>query len=115
MSERRHEAMVELRDVLNDIRCEADATVYGFICVENPNDFHPDPECSTDEERARHKAACEEWNKTGKNPNPGPHCAFMTGGKEPPGFGLGTNVTRNELLDDWADRLQRCINRLESE
>ena len=113
MSERHDEAMEELREVLNDIRLESDSTIYGFICVEDPNDFTPDPESSTEEERARHKAACKVWNKTGKNPHPGPHCAAMNGGTEPPGFGMGTNNCSDERMRDWAERLGRCIARLE--
>ena len=113
MSEAFHEALVELRDVLNDIRCEADSSVYGFICVENPNDFTPDPECSTEEERARHKADCEAYSRGAKPSHPGPHCAFMNGGKEPPGYGLGTNSITDDRMLDWADRLERCIARIE--
>lgn len=36
---------------------------YGLWNPENPNDFTPDPECSSKEERARWKKDCKEWNK----------------------------------------------------
>jgi hypothetical protein len=35
--------------------------IYGFPCVSNPNDFTPDMECSTPEERASHAEACKQW------------------------------------------------------
>lgn len=114
MSEREHEAMVELRDLLYDLRRSSKDTGYGFFCGGDPNDFHPDPECSTDEERARHAEACKAWSGGKGNPNPAPHCATMNGGVSPPGFGLGTYVMRDEQAADWAERLERCINRLEN-
>lgn len=106
---------MELRELLHDIWRASEDTGYGFFPGGDPNDFHPDPECSTPEERARHKEACAAWSSGKGNPNPAPHCAIMNGGKEPPGFGLGTYVMRDEDAADWAERLERCINRLEGE
>jgi hypothetical protein len=37
--------------------------IYGFPCVEDPNDFTPDYECCTEQEVANWKAACEAWNR----------------------------------------------------
>jgi len=114
VSEREDEALEELREIARQLRSDADQSVYGFICVEDPNDFSPDPECSTDEERERHRAACEQFKKTGKDSTaPGAHCAFMNGGKEPPGYGMGMNSIQDEEKLDWADRIERCIARLE--
>jgi hypothetical protein len=46
---------------------------YGYYPGGDPRNFSPDPECSTDEERAKHKAACEAWDR-GETPDPGgPH------------------------------------------
>ena len=113
MSEHVTEALSELRDLLADIRMASQDTGYGFFCGGDPNDFHPDPESSTDEERARHAEACKAWNERGVNPNPAPHCAFMSDGVSPPGFGLGTYVMRDEKAEDWAERLDRCLARLD--
>ena len=112
MSEATAEAVVELRELLYDLRRSCEDTGYGFFPGGDPNDFTPDPECSTEEERARHKEACAAWPRV---IHAAPHCAIMNGGKEPPGFGLGTYVMHDENAADWAERLERCINRLESE
>ena len=44
---------------------------YGFYRPENPHDFHPDPECCTDEEIANHRAACEAWDRGDYKREPG--------------------------------------------
>lgn len=112
MSEHSSEALVELRELLSDIYRASEDTGYGYFPGGDPNDFTPDPECSTEEERARHRAACEAWPKV---LSPAPHCATMNGGVAPSGFGLGTYVFRDETAADWSERLERCINRLERE
>jgi hypothetical protein len=89
MAEHHDEALSELRELLYDLRRASEDTGYGFFCGGDPNDFHPDPESSTEAERALHRAACEAWNSGKGNPNPAPHCAIMNGGTAPPGFGLG--------------------------
>lgn len=38
-------------------------TIYGFFPGGDPREFSPDHESSTDEERARHKADCEAWDR----------------------------------------------------
>ena len=113
MSEHVAEALSELRDLLTDMRMASEDASYGFFCGGDPNDFTPDPESSTDEEQARHKAACEAWNFGKGNPNPAPHCAAMNGGIAPPGFGLGTQTIRDEQAEDWSERLSRCLERLD--
>ncbi len=45
--------------------------VYGFPCVENPNDFEPDPECCSPEEIERHRVACANFGKPSYEPNKG--------------------------------------------
>lgn len=114
MSERQDEAVVELRDLLYDIRRASEDTHYGYFIGGDPNDFTPDPEASTEEERALHAKACAEFKAGRANPNPAPHCAFMNEGVPPQGFGLGTMVLCDANATDWAERLERCIARLET-
>jgi hypothetical protein len=40
---------------------------YGSFLGGDPRDFEPDPECSTDAERARHAADCAAWDR-GEHP-----------------------------------------------
>lgn len=49
---------------------------YGYYPGGDPRNFHPDPECCTEEEVAKHKAACQAWDR-GETPDPGgPHVAI---------------------------------------
>jgi hypothetical protein len=113
MSERHEEALSELRDLLYDMRRQAEDVGYGNFCGGDPRDFTPDPECSTEEERANHKAACEAWDRGERTSPPG--CGWVTPDmhvmRTP--FGLGTYVMRDEQAADWAERLDRCLARLE--
>lgn len=115
MSEKYHEALVELRMLSNEIRGSAQDSTYGFFHGGDPRNFSPDPEASDDEEQARHAAACAEWEATGNNPNPAPHCTMGGLQKAPPGFGLGVNTYIDEDALDWAERIDRCIDRLADE
>ena len=45
--------------------------VYGFPCVEDPNDFSPDHECCSPEEIERHRLACANYGKPSYEPNKG--------------------------------------------
>lgn len=45
--------------------------VYGFPCVNDPNDFTPDAESSTPEEQSAHKLACETFGTPAHQPNKG--------------------------------------------
>jgi hypothetical protein len=38
-------------------------TSCGFFPGGDPHNFYPDPEASTEAERARHKADCEAWDR----------------------------------------------------
>lgn len=49
--------------VIEFIEAAGSISGYGFHRPENPNDFFPDPEGSSAEEIAAHKAACEAWNR----------------------------------------------------
>jgi hypothetical protein len=46
-------------------------SVYGFPCVENPNDFSPDSECCSPAEIETHRVACANWGKPTFEPNKG--------------------------------------------
>jgi hypothetical protein len=88
---------------------------YGYYPGGDPRKFSPDPECSTDEERARWKAACEAWNR-GETPDPGgPHIPIgspLPAGAEPvlanlsmghvtvAHYGLGSYEMEYECGDD---------------
>lgn len=76
--------------------------VYGHFAGGDPRDFSCDVECSTEEERAQHKADCERWaaaEKQGKavEAEPGPHSPIINSeGREVgyvtrSGYGLGSN------------------------
>lgn len=52
-----------LHDVAEFLRDRAEDTGYGLFHPENPHDFTPDPEGSTEEERERHRRACEAWDR----------------------------------------------------
>ena len=67
---------------------------YGFFPGGDPRRFFPDPEASTDAERAKHKADCEAWDR-GDMPNvndKAPHWTDKDGvvaHVTPAGYGLG--------------------------
>ena len=45
--------------------------VYGYPCVEDPNDFSPDAECSSPQEIEAHRTACANYGKPSYVPNKG--------------------------------------------
>lgn len=57
MSDREH--LIEAARILRE---RAEETIYGYGGG-NPHDFCPDPECSTPEERERHRLAIEAWDR----------------------------------------------------
>lgn len=74
--------------------------MYGFFPGGDPREFTPDPECSTEEERARWEADCAAWNR-GERPDVGPACTHHDLGDGAQAiftrsfYGLGT------YLVDW--------------
>jgi hypothetical protein len=118
MSERYAEALDELRFLSNEIRQRGQDQSYGHFHGGDPNNFSPDPECSTEAEQAAHKEACAKWNAGDRSPLPGPHRSFAAedgrvyGHVTLCGFGLGVNVYIDEDALDWADRIDRCVDRL---
>lgn len=53
----------QILNVAEFLRSRAEDTSYGHGPTKNPHDFFPDPECSTEEERERHRKACETWDR----------------------------------------------------
>lgn len=72
-------------------------TGYGFFPGGDPRKFRPDPEASTDAERAKHKADCDAWDR-GEMPNVNANAAHWTTDSDsdiaahviPAGYGLGS-------------------------
>lgn len=113
--------MVELRELLEDCRERASSVSYGHFYGGDPRTFSPDHECSTEAEREAHGAACAEWDTGNGKPLPGPHEPLANAAGEHIGhitrcgFGLGANVLEDPAMADVAERLERILNRLESE
>lgn len=120
----------ELRRIADRIRAYAEECYYGAYNGGDPRDFHPDPECSTDEERALWEADCAAWeagNPVDRGPShvpldqatdsdPAATVYYPGGGghKTVQHYGLGTVTFRDpELmrmaqdLDDWIDRVRQ--------
>lgn len=84
---------------------------YGFFCGGDPRKFHPDPECSTEAERAKHKADCEAWDR-GEMPNvndKAPHFRMDANGGVmhvvPSGYGLGS-YDDDDYEDEMPDEMR---------
>ncbi len=117
VSEKYNEAIAELHELYYDIRSQAEDTAYGYFHGGDPRNFSPDPECSTEAEREAHRVACAEWNAGKREPLPGPHEALPNGQGwiTRSGFGLGVNTMTDEQASDWAERLSRILDRIESD
>lgn len=109
----------ELSDLHRDLESMGQGdTVYGTCCVSDPRNFHPDPECSTEAERAAHKADCDRVEAGGVKQT---QTSCMHIGNEqasvriqPSGYGLGTNTIPGDPdAADFAERLQRVIRQIE--
>ncbi len=115
-----------VRECLAYLEEWAEGDHYGSFNGGDPRLFKPDPECSTEEERAFHKAACEAWER-GERPDidHGPvnreEIRFTNKNGElvvvPPGtalvqcqvFGLGTVGWRNEAEVRLRDALRAAL------
>jgi hypothetical protein len=92
------------------IERETVVEMYGHYLGGDPRHFTPDPECSTDQERAAHKAACELWDRGERvefeahrhevNPIDGGGIALVS---HDGAFGLGT---LREPVEDMAEALR---------
>jgi hypothetical protein len=84
---------------------------YGFFCGGDPRRFYPDPEASTEAERAQHKADCEAWDR-GEMPDvngKAPHFRTDDDGAVmhvvPAGYGLGS-YDDADFEDELPDELK---------
>lgn len=108
------ETIGELRELLFDIRQEAEGTLYGFFTGGDPRSFTPDEESCNPDEISRWQADCVRAERgepiqgrpSGESPAPG---IIVCGGS----YGVGVTTTTNETAKDWAERLERYIAQLE--
>lgn len=100
--------------LLERARDEATSQMYGGFAGGDPRDFVPDEECSTPEERAAHKAACEAWERGEGEPMP-PSCRWeslpngTTQHSQRNYFGLGTNTYRDSVMTELAAALGAAL------
>lgn len=93
---------------------ESASPVYGFFTGGDPRDFTPDPEGSTEEERAAHKAACEARNADDTVPMlPGTEATTVAGDvythRCGAGFGLGVQIYRDPEMAALAAALRKAL------
>lgn len=74
--------------------------VYGFPCVSDPNDFIPDTECCSPEEREAHRIACANYGKPSYEPNKGCFTQYDDSGRmvmhvTRTSWGIGTNLIQS--------------------
>jgi hypothetical protein len=89
---------------------------YGYFGGGDPRDFTPDPDCSTEAERAAHKAACDAWNRGAGAPVDGAHDERVEGDAVVVStravFGLGVQVRRDPLLAAFCAEMERAAKAL---
>lgn len=105
-----------LREIADRIRCSAEDTSYGYPCVADPRDFHPDPEVCSEAEVEAHRSACDAWN-AGNPVERAPTHVPLEGGcghitQAPWGMGVSTFQDPELLklaqdLDDIIDRIRQ--------
>lgn len=107
----------QLRAFAEHIRSVGESTGYGYFPGGDPREFCPDPECSTEEERANHKRACELFENGKVDTVDGNHhWPIMNKEGEPIGwttqspFGLGTYSTTDPAAQDLANRLDAWLD-----
>lgn len=71
--------------------------VYGFPCVDDPNDFIPDGECCSPAEIESHRLACANYGKPTYKPNKGCYSEHDESGQMVKhvlrtSWGIGTNL-----------------------
>lgn len=113
-------ALIAARDYM--LRAANPDVTYGYFPGGDPRDFNPDPECCTPEEMARHKAACEEWDRGDKTEHERHHhkAETLADGRAviasyPGAFGLGTYSIRDEEAEDVLDQVQAALALLDDE
>lgn len=110
-----------LREVADFLRERAEETGYGFARPEDPNDFTPDAECTSEQERDNHRLACEAWNRgerSGHVVDPErSESAYDADGKlvlrvlRAP-WGIGSYVFRDEQMVEMARKLDAIADEL---
>jgi hypothetical protein len=84
---------------------------YGGFLGGDPRDFDPDPECSTEEERATHKRDCEAMAAGGQALMPSSYSweELPSGGiahVARAGYGLGINTLRDPEMTKMRDEMR---------
>lgn len=74
--------------------------IYGFPCVEDPNDFSPDPDFTFPAEIEVHRLACATYGKPTYKPNEGCYAEFSQDGTMMKhvariSWGIGINLVRH--------------------
>jgi hypothetical protein len=64
------ELLAVIREAMPYVEEHAEYQDYGSYHGGDPRLFHPDEECSTPEERERHRADCVSWDAGTPNPQP---------------------------------------------
>lgn len=100
-----------LRYLAAHFQSEAEQTGYGFFCGGDPRKFTPDPECSTEQERAKWKAECEAWSRGEQVDTSGNVGRWVSENLhiQPGGYGLGTYSYEDEFSAGLAKALKRHL------
>lgn len=96
---------------------------YGHFMGGDPRDFQPDPECSTEAERAQHKADCEAWERGEQVPVDGAYSeskttdesgrtVYLSGHHAV--YGLGGMTIRDPLLKAFCVEMERAAAELKA-
>lgn len=101
------EAWEQLRSLVHEF---ADSASYGAFPGGDPRAFSPDPECSTEEERAAHKRDCDAMDAGGQALMPPAHSweRLPNGGVAHvarAGYGLGTYSLHDPVLSEAREAL----------
>lgn len=118
MSANFDETIGELKDLLHDLRNLAEQTGYGFFPGGDPRTFTPDPECSTESERAAWASDCERFER-GEQIFTRTSCYFERTDAgvnivTPSGYGQGTYTMTDEELGSICERLDRIVSQMEA-
>lgn len=111
------EWLADMRSLLDDARNQAEDTGYGVFPGGDPRTFTPDPEASTEEERAAHKADCERAER-GEPAVTKTACEHIQEGDVTihimrAGYGLGMYTMGDPAMSDIAERLERIMGMVE--
>ena len=93
-------------------RAATPETSYGGFYGGDPRNFSPDPECSTETERAAHAAACAEWdggNEIKVEADRSRWLARMTATAPLCSFGLGITTERDLDAEDARDTVLEAL------